>query len=138
MMVHFPKPRFDHSASLSGQKLIILGGRNNEATVDDINVLDTVTMTWELLKQDESMPRPIPVFSHAATPVKSAISWKLFTFGGRNGPFSRRELLRRRQLPGEGRGRGVRVNDPTAARVQKPATVRNPANSIVRLSLLIS
>lgn len=83
----FPKPRFDHSASLAGTKLVILGGRNNEAAVDDVNVLDTTTMTWELLKQDEALPRPIPLFAHAATPIKSAISWKLFTFGGRNAPF---------------------------------------------------
>ena len=52
-----PKPRFDHTASLAGTKLIVFGGRDNVMEIDDINILETETMTWQLMKQDPSPDR---------------------------------------------------------------------------------
>jgi len=80
-----PKARFDHTASLAGTKLVVFGGRDNQQEINDVNILDTTTMTWDLMKQDVSPDRPVPLYCHVAQAVESAISWKLFTFGGRKG-----------------------------------------------------
>jgi len=80
-----PVSRFDHTASLAGNKLIICGGRNNEAPVLDINVLDIQTMTWGILSTAGSPPTPL--YSHVACAIPSAISHKLFVFGGLEGQF---------------------------------------------------
>ena len=42
-------PRFDHTASLAGTKLIFCGGRNVEAPIVELNLLDIETMTWEVI-----------------------------------------------------------------------------------------
>lgn len=80
-----PVARFDHSTSLAGKKLVICGGRNCEAPVLDINVLDVETCTWEIL-QTAGTP-PTPLYSHVACAIPSAISHKLFIFGGLEGQF---------------------------------------------------
>ena len=43
-----PAERFDHTASLAGQKLVIIGGRNNDGPVEQMCTLDTETSTWEV------------------------------------------------------------------------------------------
>ena len=55
--------------------------------MDEVNAFELASMTWALLKADEALPRPIPLFGHAAIPIHSAISHKLFTFGGRKSSF---------------------------------------------------
>ena len=70
-----PAPRFDHSASLAGSKLVMAGGRNCEASIIDINVLDIETLTWEILKFGGTPPTPM--FCHVTCAIPSAISYKL-------------------------------------------------------------
>ena len=81
-----PKPRYDHTASLLGEKLVVFGGRDLTQSIEEVSVLDVTTMAWEVLKV-ENPETPIPCYTHAAVAVQSAISWKLFTFTGRSDSF---------------------------------------------------
>ena len=42
-----PGPRYNHSAILAGQRIIIFGGKGEKNSVfRDLHALDPVTMTW--------------------------------------------------------------------------------------------
>ncbi|MEQ2220543.1 hypothetical protein ILYODFUR_006493 [Ilyodon furcidens] len=62
-----PLPRFGHSATLLGQKLIIFGGRKTAAYLNDLHVLDLGLMEYTAVKY-ANMP-PLPRGFHAAAPV---------------------------------------------------------------------
>ncbi|KAK5614442.1 hypothetical protein CRENBAI_024355 [Crenichthys baileyi] len=62
-----PLPRFGHSATLLGQKLIVFGGRKTAAYLNDLHVLDLGLMEYTAVKY-ANMP-PLPRGFHAAAPV---------------------------------------------------------------------
>uniref|UniRef100_A0A3Q2PPV2 Zgc:163014 n=1 Tax=Fundulus heteroclitus TaxID=8078 RepID=A0A3Q2PPV2_FUNHE len=62
-----PLPRFGHSATLLGQKLIIFGGRKTAAYLNDLHILDLGLMEYTAVKY-ANMP-PLPRGFHAAVPV---------------------------------------------------------------------
>ncbi|XP_078134258.1 uncharacterized protein LOC144535595 [Sander vitreus] len=62
-----PLPRFGHSATLMSQKLIIFGGRQTAAYLNDVHVLDLGFMEYTAVKCG-NMP-PLPRGFHAALPV---------------------------------------------------------------------
>ena len=39
-----PKPRYDHAASLAGEKLVVFGGRDLVTSVEEMNVLNMKTL----------------------------------------------------------------------------------------------
>ncbi|XP_072313840.1 uncharacterized protein [Eucyclogobius newberryi] len=62
-----PLPRFGHSATLLSQRLIIFGGRNTAAYLNDLHILDLGLMEYTAVKC-ENMP-PLPRGFHAAVPL---------------------------------------------------------------------
>ncbi|XP_054894430.1 RING finger protein B [Poeciliopsis prolifica] len=62
-----PLPRFGHSATLLGQKLVIFGGQMTAAYFNDLHVLDLGLMEYTAVKC-ANMP-PLPRGFHAAAPV---------------------------------------------------------------------
>lgn len=62
-----PLPRFGHSATLLGQKLVIFGGRKTAAYLNDLHVLDLGLMEYTAVKS-ANMP-PLPRGFHAAVPM---------------------------------------------------------------------
>jgi len=81
-----PTARFDHTATLAGDQLYIIGGRNNDGPIEQMAILDISTFTWSIPKL-ESTESPVPIFAHMAVAIKSALAHKVFTFGGRTKPF---------------------------------------------------
>ncbi|XP_031134579.1 rab9 effector protein with kelch motifs isoform X1 [Sander lucioperca] len=72
-----PLPRFGHSATLMSQKLIIFGGRQTAAYLNDVHVLDLGFMEYTAVKCG-NMP-PLPRGFHAALPVSDN---KILVSGG--------------------------------------------------------
>ncbi|XP_014825546.1 PREDICTED: kelch domain-containing protein 2-like isoform X4 [Poecilia mexicana] len=62
-----PLPRFGHSATLLGRKLVIFGGQMTAAYLNDLHVLDLGLMEYTAVKS-ANMP-PLPRGFHAAAPV---------------------------------------------------------------------
>ncbi|KAM4723457.1 kelch domain-containing protein 2 [Anableps anableps] len=62
-----PLPRFGHSATLLGQKLVIFGGQMSAAYLNDLHVLDLGLMEYTAVKC-ANMP-PLPRGFHVAAPV---------------------------------------------------------------------
>ncbi|EGG14036.1 hypothetical protein DFA_11799 [Cavenderia fasciculata] len=76
-----PVSRTNHASVSVGHKVYIFGGNNNDENgryqvLDDLHVLDTVTMTWE--QPEVTGKKPCSRSGHCMT----AIGTKLFLFGG--------------------------------------------------------
>ena len=56
------------------------GGRNCEAPIMDLHVLNLETNRWEVMMPGGVPPQPL--YTHAACAIPSATSYKLFLFGG--------------------------------------------------------
>eukprot|EP00698_Gefionella_okellyi_P011837 TRINITY_DN3147_c0_g1_i1.p1 TRINITY_DN3147_c0_g1~~TRINITY_DN3147_c0_g1_i1.p1 ORF type:complete len:4003 (-),score=857.71 TRINITY_DN3147_c0_g1_i1:159-12167(-) len=78
------KPRFAHSAALSGNRLFLFAGTGeHNAPLNDCSIINLDTMEWEAADQISS---PQQLCKHAAIGVKSAQAYKLFLFGGQTRP----------------------------------------------------
>ncbi|XP_023208008.1 tip elongation aberrant protein 1-like isoform X2 [Xiphophorus maculatus] len=74
-----PLPRFGHSATLLGQKLVIFGGQMTAAYLNDLHVLDLGLMEYTAVKCANRPP--LPRGFHAAAPV---LGNRILISGGRS------------------------------------------------------
>ncbi|XP_039598237.1 protein GLUTELIN PRECURSOR ACCUMULATION 3 isoform X1 [Polypterus senegalus] len=74
-----PLPRFGHSATLLTNKLIIFGGKKNQAYLNDLHIMDLGFMEYTSV-QYANLP-PVPRGFHAAVPISDQ---KLLISGGRS------------------------------------------------------
>jgi len=80
-----PQGRFDHTMTRAGEHLVIVGGRDVKGPIEEVCILDIQCNSWSILPGLSNPMRPIDLYNHAAVAVKSALSWKVFTFGGVTG-----------------------------------------------------
>ena len=84
-----PRARFDHTMSVAGDSssghMVLVGGRDVRGPIDDVCVLDIAHNVWCLLQPLSNPNRPIGLYNHSAVAVKTALSWKIFLFGGCTG-----------------------------------------------------
>jgi len=73
-----PSPRFDHTAALHGNRMIISGGRSGKKILDDIWAFNLPTREWTLVLNSTA---PMgPRFGHSAAIVEG--TEHMFVFGG--------------------------------------------------------
>ncbi|KAK9139423.1 hypothetical protein Scep_009104 [Stephania cephalantha] len=70
-----PTPRFDHAATVVGDKMFVVGGETDQGLLDDVQVLDFEKFTWatassKLYLSPKSLPLKIP-----ACKGHSLVSW---------------------------------------------------------------
>ncbi|KAK9136970.1 hypothetical protein Sjap_007564 [Stephania japonica] len=70
-----PTPRFDHAATVVGDKMFVVGGETDHGLLDDVQVLDFEKFTWatassKLYLSPKSLPLKIP-----ACKGHSLVSW---------------------------------------------------------------
>ncbi|KAL5541810.1 hypothetical protein UlMin_009520 [Ulmus minor] len=87
-----PTPRFNHAATVIGNKMIVVGGESGNGLLDDVQVLNVDNFTWttassKLYLSPSSLPLKIP-----ACKGHSLVSWgkKALLIGGKNDPWSDR------------------------------------------------
>ncbi|KAL3693329.1 hypothetical protein R1sor_006980 [Riccia sorocarpa] len=51
-----PAARYQHAAAVVGDKMFVIGGNHNGRYLNDVQVLDLVTMTWSKLEQKTTTP----------------------------------------------------------------------------------
>ena len=81
-----PEKRSGHQAAAVEGKLYIIGGRNNTTQLQDLWILDTTCdpPTWI----NPQSPLLTPYWNHGACSVMAIPSWKIFMFGGNQGPIT--------------------------------------------------
>ncbi|XP_068110582.1 uncharacterized protein [Hyperolius riggenbachi] len=67
-----PVPRYGHSATLLGNRLVIFGGRRSPASVylNDLHILDLDTISWSIVKF--GVTNPLPRAGHSLLNLTSA------------------------------------------------------------------
>ncbi|KAM3707629.1 hypothetical protein ACB098_02G039900 [Castanea mollissima] len=87
-----PTPRFNHAATLIGNKMIVVGGESGNGLLDDVQVLNFDRFTWstassKIYLSPSSLPLKIP-----ACKGHSLVSWgkKVLLIGGKTDPSSDR------------------------------------------------
>ncbi|KAJ9154465.1 hypothetical protein P3X46_027795 [Hevea brasiliensis] len=87
-----PTPRFNHAATVIGNKMIVVGGESGSESLDDVQVLNFDQFTWtaissKLYLSPSSLPLKIP-----ACKGHSLVSWgkKALLIGGKMDPASDR------------------------------------------------
>ncbi|CAN1164468.1 Acyl-CoA-binding domain-containing protein 6 [Linum perenne] len=87
-----PAPRFNHSATVIGNKMIVVGGESSGGLLDDVQVLNFDKFTWttassKLYLSPSRMPLKIP-----ACKGHCLVSWgkKALLIGGKTDPHSDR------------------------------------------------
>uniref|UniRef100_A0A6N2K2A0 Uncharacterized protein n=1 Tax=Salix viminalis TaxID=40686 RepID=A0A6N2K2A0_SALVM len=87
-----PTPRFNHAATVIGNKMIVVGGESGSGLLDDVQVLKFDQFTWtsissKLYLSPSSLPLKIP-----ACRGHSLVSWgkKALLIGGKTDPASDR------------------------------------------------
>ncbi|XP_031396498.1 acyl-CoA-binding domain-containing protein 6 [Punica granatum] len=87
-----PAPRFNHAATVVGNKMIVVGGESGNGLLDDVQVLKFNQFTWtaassKLYLSPSSLPLKIP-----ACRGHSLVSWgkKVLLIGGKTEPGSDR------------------------------------------------
>ncbi|XP_038995111.1 acyl-CoA-binding domain-containing protein 6-like [Hibiscus syriacus] len=83
-----PVPRFNHAATIVGNKMIVVGGESVNGTLDDVQVLNFNTFSWsmassKLYSSPSNLPLKIP-----SCKGHSLVSWgkKALLVGGRPDP----------------------------------------------------
>ena len=76
-----PPPRYDHSAAVVGDTMVIYGGRNStHQFINDVWVFDFTTMLWH--SQELSMPEHMAGrYGHSATAPKGSNRMYIFEIG---------------------------------------------------------
>ncbi|XP_022979721.1 acyl-CoA-binding domain-containing protein 6-like [Cucurbita maxima] len=87
-----PAPRFNHAATVIGNKMIVVGGESGNGLLDDVQVLDFDKFTWsrassKLYLSPSSLPLKIP-----ACKGHGLVSWgkKALLVGGKTEPGNER------------------------------------------------
>lgn len=87
-----PAPRFNHAATVIGNKMIVVGGESGNGLLDDVQVLNFDKFTWsrassKLYLSPSSLPLKIP-----ACKGHSLVSWgkKALLVGGKTEPGNER------------------------------------------------
>jgi hypothetical protein len=72
-----PPARFDHTAVLSGDRMVVYGGRSGKKILSDVWAFDLAARTWALVEAESPMGER---FGHAA--ALRAGSDEMYVFGG--------------------------------------------------------
>eukprot|EP01116_Phalansterium_solitarium_P003899 TRINITY_DN14736_c0_g1_i1.p1 TRINITY_DN14736_c0_g1~~TRINITY_DN14736_c0_g1_i1.p1 ORF type:complete len:616 (+),score=156.43 TRINITY_DN14736_c0_g1_i1:213-2060(+) len=75
-----PSPRYAHTATAVGKRLVVFGGFNGSRYLDDVHVLDVERMQWSSPQVKGAIPAAR--YAHSATLVTIGNSRKLYVFGG--------------------------------------------------------
>ena len=77
-----PFPRANHSSAIVGNKLIVFGGWDGQRRLNDIHVLDTISLYWTVVDPSGVLPHP------RAGMTFTCLRDKVFLFGG-SGPSAK-------------------------------------------------
>ncbi|KAE9455259.1 hypothetical protein C3L33_12851, partial [Rhododendron williamsianum] len=87
-----PTPRFNHAATVAGNKMVVVGGESADGLLEDVQVLNFDSFSWttassKLYLSPTSLPLKIP-----ACKGHSLVSWgkKVLLIGGKTDPASDR------------------------------------------------
>lgn len=79
---HAPLPRANHSSTLANTQLILFGGWDGQKRLNDVHILDTVSLQWTNVDASGVPPHP------RAGMTLACLRNKVFLFGG-SGPSAK-------------------------------------------------